>query len=51
VLQAYHERLAAFTEELTAFAHANMATYALIPSDTQIIDVVQRVLRQVTLVK
>lgn len=51
VLQAYHERLVAFTEELTAFAHANMATYALIPSDTQIIDVVQRVLRQVTLVK
>ncbi len=51
VLQAYRERLATFTEELAAFAHSHMANYTLIPSDTQIIDVVQRVLRQVSLVK
>jgi len=51
VLSAYQERLTAFTEELASFAHSHMAAYTLIPSDTQIIDVVQRVLRQVTLVK
>jgi len=51
VLQAYRERLATFTEELAAFAHSHMANYTLISSDTQIIDVIQRVLRQVSLVK
>jgi uncharacterized protein (DUF58 family) len=51
VLQAYRDRLAAFTEELASFAHANMATYTLISSDTSIIDVVQRLLRQVELVR
>ncbi|MBE3559408.1 MAG: DUF58 domain-containing protein [Ktedonobacteraceae bacterium] len=51
VLQAYRERLNAFTEELAAFAHSNMATYTLISSDTTIIDVVQRLLRQISLVK
>lgn len=51
VLQAYRERLDDFTEELAAFAHAHAATYALISSDTQIIDVVQRILRQIELVR
>jgi uncharacterized protein (DUF58 family) len=51
VLQAYQERLNTFTEELAAFAHSQMATYSLVSSDTQVIDVVQRVLRQISLVK
>lgn len=51
VLQAYHERLAAFTQELASFAHAHAMTYTLIPSDTSVIDIVQRLLRQVELVK
>lgn len=51
VLYAYRERLAAFTQELASFAHAHAMTYSLIPSDTAIIDVVQRLLRQVELVR
>jgi uncharacterized protein (DUF58 family) len=51
VLHAYRERLAAFTRELASFAHANAMTYSLIPSNTAVIDVVQRLLRQVELVK
>ncbi len=51
ILQAYQQRLADFTEELAAFAHTHMATYTLIPSDTLLIDVVQRLLRQVDLVR
>jgi uncharacterized protein (DUF58 family) len=51
ILQAYRQRLAAFTQDLASFAHANAMTYTLIPSDTAIIDVVQRMLRQVELVK
>ena len=51
VLQAYRQRVALFTQELAAFAHANAATYTLIDSDTNIIDVVQRLLRQIELVK
>lgn len=51
VLQAYRDRLASFTQELASFAHANAMTYTLIPSDTSLIDVVQRLLRQVELVK
>jgi uncharacterized protein (DUF58 family) len=51
VLQAYRERLTLFTQELAAFAHTHMATYTLIPSDTTIVDVVQRLLRQIELVK
>src|SRR5579884_2054284 len=51
VLHAYRERLAAFTQELASFAHAHAMTYSLIPSDTAIIDVVQRLLRQVELVR
>jgi uncharacterized protein (DUF58 family) len=51
VLHAYQQRLAAFTEELAAFAHSNMANYTLISSETEIIDVVQRILRQVSLVR
>jgi uncharacterized protein (DUF58 family) len=51
VLQAYRQRVAAFTQELASFAHANAATYALIASDTTLIDVIQRLLRQIELVK
>jgi uncharacterized protein (DUF58 family) len=51
VLHAYRERLAAFTQELASFAHDHAMTYSLIPSDTAIIDVVQRLLRQVELVR
>jgi uncharacterized protein (DUF58 family) len=51
VLQAYRQRLAAFTAEIAAFAHTHIASYALVPSDTDIIEVVQRLLRQIELVK
>jgi uncharacterized protein (DUF58 family) len=51
VLQAYRERLLAYLEELASFAHANAMTYAMIPSDTVLIEVVQRLLRQVEIVK
>jgi uncharacterized protein (DUF58 family) len=51
VLQAYRQRLAAFTQELASFAHTYAMTYTLIPSDTALIDVVQRMLRQIELVK
>lgn len=51
VLAAYRQRLSAFTQELAAFAHSYAMTYTLIPSDTAILDVVQRILRQVELVK
>ncbi len=51
VLQAYRQRLALFTQELASFAHANAATYSMISSDTSLIDIVQRVLRQIELVK
>ncbi|TMC62473.1 MAG: DUF58 domain-containing protein [Chloroflexota bacterium] len=51
VLQAYRQRLATFTQELTTFAHTYTMTYTMIPSDTTVIDVVQRLLRQVELVK
>lgn len=51
VLQAYQQRLTTFMQDLAAFAHSNAASYSMIPSDMQIIDVVQRLLRQITLVK
>ncbi len=51
ILQAYKDRLEDFTQELAACAHANMGTYTLIPSDTAILDVVQRLLRQIELVR
>ncbi len=51
VLQAYRQRLGTFTQELAAFAHTYAMTYTMIPSDTTVIDVVQRLLRQVELVK
>ena len=51
VLAAYRQRLSAFTQELATFAHSYAMTYTLIPSDTAILDVVQRILRQVDLVK
>src|SRR5256885_4065116 len=51
VLQAYRQRLALFTQELASFAHAQTMTYTMIPSDTEVIDIVQRLLRQVELVK
>src|SRR6266567_8609608 len=51
VLQAYRQRLGTFTQELAAFAHTYAMTYTMIPSDTTVNDVVQRLLRQVELVK
>jgi uncharacterized protein (DUF58 family) len=51
VLQAYHERLSRYTQELAAFAHAQRGTYALLPSNTSVTEVVQRLLRQIELVK
>ncbi|MGZ3625541.1 MAG: DUF58 domain-containing protein, partial [Ktedonobacteraceae bacterium] len=51
VLQAYQQRLLACMQDLAAFAHAQTMTYAMIPSDTALIDVVQRLLRQVEIVK
>ncbi|GCE13406.1 DUF58 domain-containing protein [Tengunoibacter tsumagoiensis] len=51
VVQAYRERLAAFTQEIAGFAHDHMGSYTLISSDTAIIDVVQRLLRQIELVR
>ena len=51
VISAYRQRLALFTQELASFAHSYAMTYTLIPSDTSIIEVVQRILRQVELVK
>ncbi|HTI13413.1 MAG TPA: DUF58 domain-containing protein [Dictyobacter sp.] len=51
IIQAYHARLARFTEELASCAHTYTGTYTLIPSDTDIVDVVQRLLRQIELVR
>ncbi len=51
VLRAYRQRLLAFMQELASFAHAHAMTYAMIPSDTEVIGVVQRLLRQVGVVK
>src|SRR5215467_3515924 len=51
VLLAYQQRLAAFMQELATFAHTHAMTYVMIPSDTAIIDVVQRLLRQVEIVR
>jgi uncharacterized protein (DUF58 family) len=51
ILQAYRQCLADFTEELAALAHTHAGIYALISSDTAIIDVVQRLLRQIELVR
>src|SRR5215467_5832709 len=51
VIQAYQQRLLTFMQDLASFAHAQAMTYAMIPSDTDLIDVVQRLLRQVEIVK
>lgn len=51
VLQAYQQRLLLFMQDLASFAHAQAMTYAMIPSDTDLIDVVQRLLRQVEIIK
>ncbi len=51
VIAAYRQRLAAFTQELAAFAHTHAASYSLLPSNTAILDVIQRLLRQIELVK
>jgi uncharacterized protein (DUF58 family) len=50
-LQAYQQRLLMYMQELASFAHAHAMTYAMIPSDTALIDVVQRLLRQVEIIK
>jgi uncharacterized protein (DUF58 family) len=46
VLEAYKQRLLAYMQELASFAHSHAMTHTMIPSDTALIDVVQRVLRQ-----
>ena len=51
VLQAYKQRLALFTQELASVAHDNAGTYSMLSSDTKIIDVLQRLLRQIELVR
>jgi uncharacterized protein (DUF58 family) len=51
VLQAYRQRLAAFTQALASFAHAQAISYTMISSSTDILDVIQRLLRQIELVK
>jgi uncharacterized protein (DUF58 family) len=51
VIHAYRQRLLTYMQELASFAHAHAMTYAMIPSDTALIDVVQRLLRQVEIVK
>lgn len=51
ILAAYQQRLADFTQEIAEFAHMHMATYALVPSEMTVVDVVQRLLRQIELVR
>jgi uncharacterized protein (DUF58 family) len=51
VLHAYQQRLAAFTQELASFAHMHAMTYTMVPSDMNIMDVVQRLLRQIEIVR
>jgi uncharacterized protein (DUF58 family) len=51
VLEAYRRRLDDYMKEIAAFAHANAMTYAMVPSDTALLDVAQRLLRQVGVVK
>ena len=51
VLQAYRQRLLTYMDELASFAHTHAMTYAMIPTDTVLIEVVQRLLRQVEIVK
>ena len=51
VLQAYQQRLLIFMQDLASFAHAQAMTFAIIPSDTALKDVEQRLLRQVEIVK
>jgi uncharacterized protein (DUF58 family) len=51
VIEAYQQRLLLYMQDLASFAHAQAMTYAMIPSDTDLIDVVQRLLRQVEIVK
>lgn len=51
ILEAYQQRLLNFMQELASFAHAHAMTYAMVPSDTDLIDVVQRLLRQVEIVR
>lgn len=51
VLQAYQQRLLLYMQQLASFSHDQGMTYAMIPSDTALIDVVQRLLRQVEIVR
>ncbi len=51
VLEAYQQRLFTFMQDLASFAHAHTMTYTMIPSDTALTDVVQRLLRRVEIVK
>ena len=51
VLEAYRRQLESYMQELASFAHDHAMTYAMVPSDTALLDVVQRLLRQVGIVK
>ncbi len=51
VLEAYRRRLEMYMQELASFAHDHAMTYAMVPSDTALLDVVQRLLKQVGIVK
>ena len=51
VLEAYRRRLEMYMQELASFAHDHAMTYAMVPGDTALLDVVQRLLKQVGIVK
>jgi uncharacterized protein (DUF58 family) len=51
VLAAYRRRLEMYMQELASFAHDHGMTYAMVPGDTALLDVVQRLLKQVGIVK
>jgi uncharacterized protein (DUF58 family) len=51
VVEAYRRRLEMYIQEIASFAHRHAMSYAMIPSGTALLDVVQRLLRQVGVVK
>lgn len=51
VLEAYRRRLEMYMQEIASFAHDHAMTYAMVPSGTALLDVVQRLLKQVGVVK
>ena len=51
VLEAYRRRMEMYMQEIASFAHDHAMTYAMVPSGTALLDVVQRLLKQVGVVK